>query len=93
MQQVEEKAIDQQIEIKLIKAVSQADQGCNHESIRELDNIIEENDNRGCEQKLNETSGGPWHEKGKNHDSKSSDQLLQMRMNPQGSKNSSNDRR
>lgn len=40
MKQVDEKVTDQEIELKIIKALILADQGCNHECIRELDKIL-----------------------------------------------------
>jgi hypothetical protein len=46
MKQVEEKVFEQEIEVKIIKAVLLADQGNNHECIRELDAIMSVNESR-----------------------------------------------
>jgi len=100
MKQVEEKAFDQEVELKIIKAVTLADQGCNHECVRELDKIMAANENRSSGQQsgparqlsqsninnINNTSNISNSKKDGNHDSNTSDQLLQMRMNLQGHK-------
>jgi hypothetical protein len=78
MRQVEEKVFEQEIELKIIKAVTLADQGCNHECVRELDNIMAINESRSSELK---STPGPastdnYDKKAGNHDSNTSDQLL-----------------
>lgn len=75
MKQVEEKVFEQEIEVKIIKAVLLADQGCNHECIRELDSIMIINESRGFDTQ-SKTNTKSIDTKGKNHDSKTSDQLL-----------------
>ena len=78
MKQVEEKVFEQEIEVKIIKAVLLADQGNNHECIRELDAIMSVNESRNYDTQSKSKSGGnkSIDTKGKNHDSKTSDQLL-----------------
>ena len=78
MRQVEEKVFEQEIELKIIKAVTLADQGCNYECLGELDNIMAINESRSSEQKSKSgpTSTDNYDKKAGNHDSNTSDQLL-----------------
>ena len=61
---------------KIIKAVSLADQGSNHECVRELDRIMAINESRGSGTKSPADPTIEQYKKAGNHDSNTSDQLL-----------------
>lgn len=69
MKQVEEKVFEQEIEVKVIKAVSLADQGRNHECIRELDAIMQITEDRGSERQSKDHAARMMQSKSKAHDS------------------------